>query len=162
MATSSALAIKKAVDMASWLLGAVGVVTTISGLISHSTIVALNTAGVIGVGSLVFGGGAFLSGPKSTPDERATTARNALLTMVVASVVCGAVFLSGRGLDEKESQANVLTVIGAANILFCAFLAVSARSLLESDTKGCPDCANRVLSAARKCQYCGYRFDGAG
>jgi hypothetical protein len=28
------------------------------------------------------------------------------------------------------------------------------------DYKQCPDCAEQVLSAARKCRYCGYRFDG--
>lgn len=26
-------------------------------------------------------------------------------------------------------------------------------------TKPCPDCAEMVLEAARKCRYCGYRFD---
>jgi hypothetical protein len=26
--------------------------------------------------------------------------------------------------------------------------------------KACPDCAEMVLPAARKCRYCGYRFDG--
>jgi Uncharacterised protein family UPF0547 len=26
--------------------------------------------------------------------------------------------------------------------------------------KQCPDCAEQVLVAARKCRYCGYRFDG--
>jgi hypothetical protein len=26
--------------------------------------------------------------------------------------------------------------------------------------KPCPDCAEQVLAAARKCRYCGYRFDG--
>jgi hypothetical protein len=26
--------------------------------------------------------------------------------------------------------------------------------------KQCPDCAEHVLAAARKCRYCGYRFDG--
>ena len=25
--------------------------------------------------------------------------------------------------------------------------------------KACPDCAELVLEAARKCRYCGYRFD---
>ena len=25
--------------------------------------------------------------------------------------------------------------------------------------KVCPDCAEKVRSAARKCRYCGYRFD---
>jgi Bacterial PH domain len=29
-----------------------------------------------------------------------------------------------------------------------------------SDYKPCPDCAERVLARARKCRYCGYRFDG--
>ena len=27
--------------------------------------------------------------------------------------------------------------------------------------KPCPDCAEQVLAAARKCRFCGYRFDGA-
>jgi hypothetical protein len=28
------------------------------------------------------------------------------------------------------------------------------------ETKICPDCAESVLAAARKCRFCGYRFDG--
>jgi hypothetical protein len=27
------------------------------------------------------------------------------------------------------------------------------------ETKRCPDCAEEVLAAARKCRFCGYRFD---
>lgn len=27
------------------------------------------------------------------------------------------------------------------------------------ETKQCPDCAETVLAAARKCRFCGYRFD---
>jgi hypothetical protein len=27
-------------------------------------------------------------------------------------------------------------------------------------TKACPDCAESVLANARKCRFCGYRFDG--
>lgn len=30
----------------------------------------------------------------------------------------------------------------------------------EAELKKCPDCAESVLAAARKCRYCGYRFDG--
>ena len=31
-----------------------------------------------------------------------------------------------------------------------------------AETKQCPDCAEQVLAAARKCRYCGYRFDRGG
>jgi hypothetical protein len=31
--------------------------------------------------------------------------------------------------------------------------------MLDDDYKRCPDCAEQVLAAARKCRYCGYRFD---
>jgi hypothetical protein len=30
---------------------------------------------------------------------------------------------------------------------------------MAEETKPCPDCAEQVLSAARVCRYCGYRFD---
>jgi hypothetical protein len=32
--------------------------------------------------------------------------------------------------------------------------------LTERELKRCPDCAEAVLAEARKCRYCGYRFDG--
>jgi hypothetical protein len=34
------------------------------------------------------------------------------------------------------------------------------RDPTHRDYKQCPDCAELVLAAARKCRYCGYRFDG--
>jgi len=33
---------------------------------------------------------------------------------------------------------------------------------MGDEHKRCPDCAEQVLAAARKCRYCGYRFDRAG
>jgi hypothetical protein len=30
---------------------------------------------------------------------------------------------------------------------------------VSEDTKRCPDCAETILAAARKCRFCGYRFD---
>jgi hypothetical protein len=30
----------------------------------------------------------------------------------------------------------------------------------DRPTKTCPDCAESVLAAARKCRFCGYRFEG--
>jgi hypothetical protein len=32
---------------------------------------------------------------------------------------------------------------------------------MGEEYKRCPDCAEQVLAAARKCRYCGYRFDRA-
>jgi Uncharacterised protein family UPF0547 len=31
-----------------------------------------------------------------------------------------------------------------------------------AETKQCPECAEQVLAAARKCRFCGYRFDRGG
>jgi hypothetical protein len=33
------------------------------------------------------------------------------------------------------------------------------QAMAEPLTKQCPDCAEQVLAAARKCRFCGYRFD---
>jgi hypothetical protein len=42
-----------------------------------------------------------------------------------------------------------------------AEVSLSVRSLAElmDESKQCPDCAEQVLAQARKCRYCGYRFD---
>jgi hypothetical protein len=151
---------KSAVGASRLLLGGVGVITTIAGLVNTSTVAALNTAGVIGVGALVIGGGVYLSGNDgvNTPEQRSAHARTTLFVMLGVSAVFGLLLLIGRPLDEDEKAAGLLTVIGCAYLFFCAFLAVSAGPLFGPEHKTCPDCANNVLAAARKCQHCGYRF----
>lgn len=81
--------------------------------------------------------------------------------MLGVTLVFGGVFLLGRPLDEDEKALGLLTFVGGAYLFFVAFLAVTAGPLLGGPRKTCPDCANKVLTEARKCQHCGYRFDAA-
>ncbi len=39
-------------------------------------------------------------------------------------------------------------------------LSMKVSGMSQEDEKVCPDCAERILAAARVCRYCGYRFDG--
>jgi hypothetical protein len=66
----------------------------------------------------------------------------------------------GRPLDEDERAFNILTILGGISLVIGALiLSPLAKRILEPPRKICPDCANSVLAAARKCQYCNYRFD---
>jgi len=135
----------------------IGGISTVAGLANASAVAALNTLGVLSVFTLVFGGTAF-----STGSDMAEKVRYACWATSVSGIIGFLIFLAGRGLDESERQVNVLTVMGVANVLFMGTLVVLAYQQLTggaaTNSKTCPDCANTVLAAARKCQHCGYRF----
>ena len=69
-------------------------------------------------------------------------------------------------MDEGEKQFGLLTFIGLANVVVYAGVLSLGLSHLkrrgQRAKKICPECANEVLQAAAKCQYCQYRFDSGG
>jgi hypothetical protein len=142
------------------VIGVVGAYVLLSGFVNASVVAALNSAGVVGVVVLVFGIGAWMSGDDS---DRLSRIRNTCWVVGIATVVAGLLFLFGRPMDEKEKQPGLLTVIGVISVLALATLVTLAwREVQKSGgpkKKKCEDCANMVLAEARKCQYCGYRFN---
>lgn len=147
------------------LFAAVGVFTTIAGLATQSTVVALNSAGVIGLAGLVIGG-IFYFSMRDDIDKPEDQIQRVKVTLIILAIVTPLsaflFFVVGEGLREEESGVNLLTIMGLATLLFYAFIASIGWKLIlpqVQDTKACPDCANQVLQAARKCQFCGYRFE---
>jgi hypothetical protein len=132
-------------------------ISTIAGLGSASAVAAVNTLGVLAVFTMTFGGAAFYDG-----GDMSEKVRHACWATAVSGIVGFLIFLAGRGLDEAERQVNILTVMGGANLVFMGTLVVLAFQNVTGGVappeKTCPDCANTVLAAARKCQHCGYRF----
>jgi hypothetical protein len=148
------------------LLGAIGLISTISGLINDSVVAALNTAGVIGLPALVICGWpvlAMLFGGQHSNHDPESSFKTALITSLVVTAIAAVAFLAGRPMDENELQFGLLTIMGIAVTLMFAVLASAgwkyALKGRQPPQKTCPDCANTVLTAARKCQYCGYRFN---
>lgn len=144
------------------LLGAFGVYTTLQAVINESVVVAINTAGVVGLGGLVVGAMVYFNDlpPKENVAARTQHLKVTLITIAVITAVAGLLFLAGRPLDESERAFSILTVVGIAVLLFYAYMAsTGAEVLLKEPRRRCPECANEVLAAARKCQHCGYRFD---
>lgn len=135
----------------------IGGISTVAGFVNASAVTAVNMLGVLSVATLVFGGIAFSEGR-----DMSEKVRHACWATAVSGIIGFLIFLAGRGLDESERQVNVLTVMGLANLLFMGTLVVLAFQHLTGEAasprKTCPDCANTVLAAARKCQHCGYRF----
>jgi hypothetical protein len=147
------------------LFAAVGVFTTIAGLATQSTVVALNSAGVIGLAGLVIGGGFYISmrDETNTPEEQIQRVKVTLIVLAIVTPLSAFLFfVVGEGLREEESGVNLLTIMGLVTLIFYAFIAAAGWKMILpeiQDTKTCPDCANQVLQAARKCQHCGYRFE---
>ena len=138
------------------LLGGLGAVATITGLATASAVVALNTIGVIGLGTAFVAAGAYSINDDKPDHERI---RNTLVATAIGAVVLAVIYFAfGRPLDANERQFNVLSFMGIAVLLGSAMLLALAKTLFEPAQKACPDCANSVLAAAKKCQHCGYRF----
>lgn len=145
------------------LVGALGLVTMAVGLMNQSTVVALNTIGVVGLAGLVIGGGTYFS---SDGGDQLSRARTTLIAMVITTAISTLLFVFGRPFDENEKQFGLLSFVGAAALAFYAYVAAAGWhhfvQATAPQTKQCPDCAQQVLAAARKCQHCGYRFQAEG
>ena len=136
----------------------IGLISAVSGLMSSSTIVALNTLGIIGLPVLVV---AFVFRSEIINDEDKETGSIIVIIIAVLVLIGSIVYFGfGRPLDEDERAFNILTILGGISLVIGALiLSPLAKRILEPPRKICPDCANSVLAAARKCQYCNYRFD---
>lgn len=136
-----------------------GLVSTVTGLASASMVAALNTLGVLGFGTFFVGLIAWSVYDGRPDNERIKAAATA--TLIGAVVVAVLYFVIGRPLDESERQFNILSFMGIATLLGGAFVVASVNRTFQPAKKTCPECANEVLAAARRCQYCGHRFDHA-
>jgi hypothetical protein len=135
-------------------MGLIGLASGVAGLATGSVANGLNMLGVIGVGTLVVGGMTYASS-----DSARTTVMASGATAGVAAIL----FFAGGGLQSYEEGFNLLTVVGIATVVAAVVLAAAmqkeyAAAKLAADTKTCPDCANRVKQAARRCQHCNHVF----
>ncbi|WP_375430699.1 zinc ribbon domain-containing protein [uncultured Friedmanniella sp.] len=140
--------------------GVVGVVTTLAALATNRSIAVLNTMGVAGVVMLVVGGSVW-QGSSAADDY--SRVRNTAIAMSAAGAIAGLLMFFGRPLDENEKAFGLLTFIGVVNVIAYASLLSLGLAHLKKRAgpakKVCPECANEVLAAARKCQFCQYRFE---
>jgi peptidoglycan/LPS O-acetylase OafA/YrhL len=71
----------------------------------------------------------------------------------------------GETITEKASPGIGIYAVGVAGAiaLFAGYAIATNRGTLalgdDRKTKICPDCAETVLAAARKCKHCGHEFD---
>jgi hypothetical protein len=151
------------------LFGLVGAITTVAGLINQSTVVALNTAGVVGLAGLVIGGIA-MGGDWKDPDPESV--KFVLVVVGVVTLISGVVFLLGRGLDDSEQEFGVLTFMGMLVLAFYAGMAgIGWRMLVgpravddlrksqeRQGTKPRPPAAAQGLGKEVACPQCGRHF----
>jgi len=108
---------------------------------SHTKSWAVSIAGLLLIGA------AFFSGTGSRAELEGTN-------------------LIGETITEKASPAIGIYAVGAAGAiaLFAGYAIATNRGSLATahnrKTKACPECAETVLAAARKCKHCGHEFDG--
>lgn len=140
----------------------IGVVTAVVALATAQTVAILNAIGVAGFAAAM-GGGAVWAVSGGSPEF--TRVRNAAIGMTLGFLLGFFLMFIGRPLDENEKQFGPLTFIGIVVLIAYGTLLSAGLSFIkrkaEPATKVCPECANKVLAAAAKCQYCQYRFDGA-
>jgi len=140
---------------------ALGCLSTFIGFAKYGSVPALNTIGVVGFFGLFLGGVIVFS--SDFAEDLWTRLIWGLTVAAVVIPLSGLLFLFGRPLDEDERTFNILTIMGVVT-LGALLLAIGMTwqewvKRNQPATKTCPDCANHVLAAARKCQHCGFRFD---
>jgi len=93
------------------------------------------------------------------------------LLLAIVAVIAGAVYFAP-ALNASSRKHPQVAPIFAVNLLLgwtlVGWVAALVWSMLEVEAKpsadqlkGCPDCAERVQRAARKCRFCGFEFPEA-
>jgi hypothetical protein len=147
-----------------WLAGGIGAVSAISGIAGSSAVIALNTIGILGSGSLIGAGLRWREGGSLPEKVKASSSQAGFGFAVCAFLYFGSKAAGNRSFDFIGPTFGFFTILGIVWIVGAVVLAslIWEYQVREPppERKTCPDCANEVLVAARKCQYCGYRFDG--
>ena len=140
------------------MAASVGIVSSLVGLAESSVVDGLNVLGIAGIATLIVGGGFYAT----RGADRAERVRGTVLVSSIAAVVAVVLFLLGDGLDPGEHGFGPLAASGVATAACGVLVLVLAtrghRAEKVPETKLCPECANRVLAAARKCRYCEHFF----
>lgn len=150
------LAAERYVSAILTVAGIIGAISSIAALFKGSLVYALTAAGYVGFVALFVG---------SIVVQFREDDDNAELIAGLVGVTVGAVCLVAFPFTEEEdaNTFNVLSVIGIVAIVVFFVMLVDAydkvKKAKEAEHKTCPECANSVLAAARKCQHCEYRFD---
>jgi hypothetical protein len=139
-----------------WVAGLIGGISTVAGLFKGNAVYILTAAGYIGMAALlplaIFSGIGWLEDLKRHP------------IVGLVSIGFGLVCLWLFPLRDFEVDSfNTLSAIGILVIIGLFVWGVRVYNEYEKAQKPaekvCPDCARKVLMAARVCEHCGYRFE---